>query len=248
MSVRQRFGRLGPGLKRMAVGVTAFLTTGFVISFFVGAPFLAGILGGLDTGIAWLFLVAVVVYLGYYSDDIGVGFLFVTLALLALSTLILPPWATAPFRPMSALLFDRTITVDPVHFAVLSVTGVIAYWAINTWLFGRGKRPAAVANRVRTNSESLVRQYAKIAATIAGFLVTAFFIVASQGGDVLGEAFTLLANAPVVSGYTATIIGYAGAFFTSVPIISAFGTTEFFVVMLVIGALAFGAKYSSALD
>lgn len=247
-SSRQRLGRLLPGLKNMAIGLLSFLTVGFVLSFFLGAPFLAGFLGGLDQALAWFVLVAVVVYIGWYSDDISAGFLFTSLAILGLLTLVLPTWVTAPFRPISALLFDRVIQIDPIHFAVLTAAGVIGYWSLKTWLFGRGKRPAAVANRVRTNSESLVRQYAKITATIGGFLVTTVFIFAGQFGDVFGEVFTLAAGAPVVGGYVATIAGYVAAFFTDLPFISQFGTGEFFVVMLAVFTIVVGAKYSNALD
>lgn len=247
-SAQTRVGRLLPGLKNMAIAVLSFLITGFVISFFIGAPFLAGFLGGLDQAVAWFLLVAAVVYIGWYSDDISAGFLFVSLALLGLSTLVLPTWATAPFRPLSAFLFGEVIQINPVHFAVLTGTGVIAYWALKTWLFGRGKRPAAVANRVRTNSESLVRQYAKIAATVAGFLVTAVFIFTGQFGDAFGELFTQAANSPVLNSFIATIVGYVAAFFTTLPFISEFGTAEFLVVMLALFAIGVGAKYSNALN
>lgn len=245
----QRLGRILPGMKRMAAAVLTFLGIGFAVGFLTGAPFIAGILGGLDQFLGWLVLVAVVAYFGYYTDDINVGFVFTFIALLALLSMVLPGWATQPFSFISELLFGTPdLGIDPVEFAVLSVSGVIAYWAVRTRLFGRGKRPAAVANTVRTNAQSLVRQYAKILGAIGGFAVTSVFLFGNQLGEVLGEVFTLAANSPMVGSYLAGIAGYFGAFFTGLPFISAFGPQEVFVVLVVLFLVAAGAKYSSAID
>ncbi|WP_254841136.1 hypothetical protein [Natronomonas marina] len=245
----QSVGRLIPGLKTMAAGVLSFLAVGFVISFFAGVPFIAGFWGGLDQAAAWVILIALVVYIGYYTDDINAGFIFVTLGLLALASLFLPSWATRPFAFVSELLFGTpSLGINRVHFAVLAVTGVILYWGVRARLFGRGKRPAAVTNRIRTNAESLTRQYAKIFAAVGGFLVTSVFLFANRGGEVLGEVFTLASNSPVVGSYLTAIVGYVGAFFTDWPLISQFGVTEFFVVLVALFLIATAAKYSSALD
>jgi len=62
------------------------------------------------------------------------------------------------------------------------------------------------------------------------------------------EVFTMVADAPVVGAYVASTVGYFGAFMSDWPMISRFGTTEFFLVMISLGLVAIGAKYSNALD
>lgn len=232
----------------MAAGVLSFLTVGFVLSVFTGAPFLAGYLGGLEQGIAWLLLVAGLAYVGYYTDEIGYGFIFITLALLGIISMFLPGWMTRPFAGISIFLFGQTLGIDPVEFAVLAVTAVLLYWMLRARLFGRGKKPAALANRARTNAESVVRQYAKIFGTILGFLAAVVFLFGRYTGESLGEVFGFAANSPVIGGYLATIIGYFGAFFTDWPLISSFGPEAFFLAMVVLFLIVVGATYSSALD
>jgi hypothetical protein len=243
-------GRTSDGLKMMASAVATFIATGFVISFFTGAPFIAGFWGGLDQFTAWLILIAAVTIFGYFTDDVSIGFVFTFIAILALGSMFLPGWATRPFSFISEALFDTpSLGIDPVEFAVLSIVGVIAFWAVRAKLFGRPETAGAVANRVRSKSESLVREYAKILAIIGGFVVTAFFLFASESlAGPLGELFTAVAGAPVVGAYVASIVGYFGAFMSDWPVISSFGTTEFFLILVALGIVAFGAKYSSALD
>jgi hypothetical protein len=234
----------------MASAVATFLATGFVISFFTGVPFIAGFWGGLDQFTAWLILVAAVVIFGYYSNDVSVGFVFTFIAIIALASMFLPEWVTRPFSFISEALFGTPrLGIDPVEFAVLSVVGVVAFWAVRAKLFGRPETAGAVTNRVRSKSESLVREYAKIISIIGGFVVTAFFLFAGESlAGPLGELFTAVSGAPVVGAYVAAVVGYFGAFLSEWPVISRFGTTEFFLVLVALGLVAFGAKYSSALD
>jgi len=242
-------GRSLPGLKMMASAVATFIATGFVISFFTGAPFIAGFWGGLDQFLAWVILIAAVTVFGYYSDDISAGFVFTFLALLALVSMFLPDWATQPFSFISELLFDTPrLGIDPVEFSVLTVVGVLAFWAVRIRLFGRSKRPAAVAAQMRIRAEALVRQYSKISRVLFGFFAAAFFLFASQGGELAGEVFTMVSDAPVVGAYVASTVGYFGALMSDWPFISRFGAAEFFLVIVVLGLVAIGAKYSSALD
>jgi len=237
------------GVKVAGSAVLSFLATGFVLSVFLGTPFLAGFWGGLDQFIGWVLLLAAVAYFGYYSDDTSVGFVFTFIAVLFLISSVLPDWLTQPFSFISELLFGTpTLGIDPVTFAVLATASVITFWAVRARLFGRGKRPSTVTNRVRVKSESLAREYAKMFSAIAGFAVTFIAIWSSQTGDVFGEIFTMAADVPVLSAYTASLAGYFGTFLADWPVISRFGQWEFFAIMLALFLIAVGAKYSSALD
>jgi len=237
------------GIITILSALATFIGVGFAISLFTGAPFIAGFWGGLDQFAAWAVLLAVVAFFGYYSDDISVGFVFTFLAILALVATVVPGWVTQPFSFISELLFGTPqLGIDPVELAVLSVAGVLAFWAVRIRLFGRSKKPGAVAAQMRVRAEAVVRQYAKISRVSLGFLVAAFFLFASAGADVLGETFGFVADAPVVGAYVASTAAYVGAFFSDVPVISRFGPAEYLVLLVAAGLIAVGAKYTNAID
>ena len=243
------FGGLLPGIKTVAAGVTTFIATGFLLSLITGVQFLAGFWGGLDQFIAWAILIAAVVYFSYAADGVNTGFVFTFIALLAVASIFLPEWLTSPFSFVSEALFGTpSLGIDPVELAVLLGASTLVYWFIRIRLFRKTKRPAAVVNQVETRAEAVVRQYAKIGKVIAGFGIAGFFLFASAGGDSIGELFTAVADAPLVGAYVASSVGYFGAFMSDWPVISRFGTTEFFLVMVALGLVAIGAKYSNALD
>jgi len=240
---------ISDGLKKMVAAVATFIVTGFVISFFTGAPFIAGFWGGLDQFVAWAVFIGAIVYFAWYADGVNTGFVISFIAILAVVSEFLPSWLTEPFSFISEALFGTpNLGIDRVELAVLLVATLFAYWFVRIRLFSRSKRPGAVANQVRTRAEAVVRQYAKISRVSLGFLVAAFFLFASAGADVLGETFGFVADAPVVGAYVASTAAYVGAFFSDAPVISQFGPAEYLVLLVAFGLIAVGAKYTNALD
>lgn len=243
------FGDVVSPLKIIAAGVASFIATGFLLSLITGTPFLSGFWGGLDQFLVWAVIIGAVVYLSIYADNLNTGFLFTLIATFAVASIFLPDWLTQPFSFISEFLFGTpTLGIDPIALAVLLVATTLLFWAIRIKVFRQPKQPKSLVNQMRTQADRLVRNYAKIARALVLFFVTGFFLFASQGGEAIGEVFTMVADAPVVGAYVASTVGYFGAFMSDWPMISRFGTTEFFLVMISLGLVAIGAKYSNALD
>jgi len=242
-------GGLASGLRSILTALASFFVTGAVVSLFAGGPLVAGVFGGLDQAIFWGVLLAAVAYIGYFSDDMSIAFALTFVAVLLLLSTILPGWLTEPFGFISEGLFGTPdLGLDPVRFAVLAVAAVIVYWAVTIRLFGRGKRPGAVASQARQNAESLSRQYAKIARVTAGFLVAFVFIFSGAGGEFLGEVFGFVSGAPVVSGYAATLLGGFGTFVAGLPVLGSLTAIQFGFAALAVFALVVGMKYTDVLD
>jgi len=243
------FGDAVSPLKVIAAGVASFIATGFLLSLITGTPFLSGFWGSSNQFIVWAVIIAALVYSGYASDMVNTGFLLTFIALLAVASIFLPDWLTSPFSGISEFLFGTSsLGIDPIELAVLLGATTVLFWAVRIKVLRQPNRPKSLVNQVRTQADALVRQYAKISRIVAVFFVTGFFLFASQGGEAIGEVFTMVADAPVVGAYVASAVGYFGAFMSDWPVISRFGTTEFFLVMIALGLVAIGAKYSNALD
>jgi ABC-type antimicrobial peptide transport system permease subunit len=75
-------GNLKNGLTAILSAIASFFVVGFVISLFVGGPFLAGIFGGLDQAIFWAVLLFAVAYVGYFTDNISIAFVLTAAAAL----------------------------------------------------------------------------------------------------------------------------------------------------------------------
>lgn len=245
MSSADRAENISEGIGVMLSAVATFVGILIVVGFFTAGPIFAGILGGLDSAVAWTVVVAAVAYIGARTDDLSVGFIFTFIAILLLLTEVLPTWLTRPFAFISQSLLGRTLgDVDPVYFAVLVGATVLLYWIVTIRLFGRGKKPSTVTKRVRVKSEQLTREYAKITQIIAAFAISFVVIFAAQGGELLGELSGALAGAPVVSGYAATLVGGFGAFVAGWPVIGGLDPTLFGLISVGVFILAVGVKYN----
>lgn len=217
----------------------------FVVGIFAGGPIFAGIFGGLDQMLAWTVLLGAVAYVGYQTDEFGVGFTFTLFAILFLATPVLPNWLTQPFAFISeALLGMQFSTLDSVTMAVLLTATLIAYWAFDIRARGRAKRPGAIAGRMQVRVTTLANQYAKLSRVA---VVTAFgvgFIFADQLGMVFGELIRMLGGQPVVSGYAGTLLAGFGSFVAGWPILGSLSAAQFGVLALIVFIIVVGAKYN----
>lgn len=240
---------IGGGLRIALTVVGSFMAVSLFLSFLTDVSLLDGLFSGVDRGVYWGILIVGVVLFGYYADGISVGFAFTFVAALFLVGAIAPAWLVEPFAFIPEALFGTTsLGIDPVTFAVLAVATVLLYWAISIRLWGRGKKPAAVTNQMRKNAQSLVRQYAKIAATVAGFFAATLFIVGGQGGNFLGEVFMFMSNAPVVSTYATTLVAGFGTFVEGWPVLGGLTATQFGLIAVALFLLGVAMKYTGVLD
>jgi hypothetical protein len=195
----------------IASAIATLAVVVFVVGFFTGTPLVAAVFGDAYAAAGWAGLLALVAYIGYYSDEFSIGFGLTTIALLLLLTQVLPGWATRPFAFVTEALLGIQLTqeADPVYFAVLTGAVVVLYWAFSVRLFGRGKQPSTVAERVRIKARKLVTEYVSITRVVFAFAFGATAIALRGAGDLAAEVTSLVADAPVVaSNFIAGLGGY----------------------------------------
>lgn len=240
---------LGGGLKLIASAIATFTVVAFVIGFFTTGPIIAGIFGGLDSAVAWAVLLGAVAYIGYYTDELSIGFMLTFVAALLFISQFLPDWLTQPFAFIGDTLLGRAVTqLDPVRFGVIVIATVVVYWIVKVRLFGRGKKPSTVTKRVRSNAVRLVREYATVSRLVFGFAFATVFVFGSEAGAALGEVWTLVSQAPVVSGYAATLAGGWGTFVADVPVLGDLSAVQFGVLAVLVFALVVGVRYQEEGD
>lgn len=240
---------LTDGLSLILSAIATFVVVVFVVGFFTTGPIIAGIFGGLDSAVAWMLLLGAVAYVGYYTDDLSIAFGLSSVAVLLFISGFLPDWVTQPFAFISTTLLGRTFTqIDPVRFGVLVAATVVLYWIVKVRLTGRAKKPSTVVKRVRVNATRLVREYFTIGRLAFGFGAAVVFLAGSEAGAGLGEVWHFVEQAPVVSGYAATLAAGWGTFIGNVPVLGGLSAMQFGVIALAVFALVVGVKYTEEGD
>lgn len=240
---------LARGLRLIISGLATMVTVALALSLLVGGPLFAGIFGGLESGVAWLVLLAAVAYVGYYSDQLSFPFTLSFVAVLLLLTTVLPPWLTEPFAFITdSLIGEQLADIDPVRFAVLAGATIIMYWSVTTRLFGRGKKPSAVGGRVQSRTIELAREYAKLGRIAFVIMFSVVFIFAGQLGDVFGELFGLVSGAPVVSTYATTLFAGFGSFVADWPVIGGLSAEQFGLIAVALFIIGVSIKYTGVID
>jgi len=243
MSQTESSGLLN-GLRLIGTAVATFIVVAALISLFVGTPVLAGFFLGLENALFWIALVAGLVWLGYRTDEFSIGFVVLTIGFVIVVSGFLPDVLTRPFAFISEWAFGTQLSaLDRVEFFILSVATVVGLWAVDIRVNGRGKTARGVAGQLENRFKTVVTQYRKVLASAATIILLFAAGAAGLFGDIAGEATRFLAQAPVASGFGATLAGYYYNHIAGIPIVGSVGPWVFFGVAAGAFVLAIGAKY-----
>lgn|GEM_PF-1939661 len=140
--------------------------------------------------------------------------------------------------------------LDALQVLFLVTVAIVLYWVVMIRA-GSGARTAeSVAERLENRVEGLFETYITIGRIAASVGVAVLYYLFSEGGVLAGEIGGYLSNAPLVASNIVTgILGYLSLggsipYLDSIPLLGSLAAGEFAVLVILILALAAGAKYS----
>ncbi|MFC7077868.1 hypothetical protein [Haloarcula halophila] len=216
MSASEGASTLRDNIVSAISGLIPFLAAAAVLA--AGGAGVGGLFGlsRIQTAVVLAIVVTLMYVVVRSESELSIPFLITLVAaLVAVYQFILPAVIKSAFQPVFSALGLNPGAVDAIQFVVLSIAGVLVYWAVQirtqkrnassvaTAMFGsgRGERKGVVTK--------LVDDYLTIGRLLVTFSLAGVALIAREGGEVAAIAGDFVADAPLVATNVVTgLLGY----------------------------------------
>ena len=217
MSAREGAETAGSNLVGAISGLLPFILTGmFLVAG--GAIGFNGLFGysPLQIGVALSAFVVAMYVVVRSQSELSLPFLITSVAaLVAIYQFVLPAVIKTAFQPVFGALGLNPGAVDAVRFIVLSIAGVLVFWAIKLRTDKRDAESVATAMFGSGRGETkgvvtkLVEDYVTIGRLVVTFGLAGVALLAREGGEVAAIAGDFVGDAPLVAtNFVTGILGY----------------------------------------
>lgn len=185
--------------------------------------------------------------IGEVSVPFGVSLVAVVVVLVEY---VLPEAIASRLPDVGALIGFPTGQFDALKLFITAMLAILLIWIVQIRVSGRAVKPTTITKRVRTKFEKLVDTYVTMARLVAGFGLTAIFLVFRESGQLAGEAGATLGDVPFVTSSFASAISGFLALGGELPVVGGWDFLNgispgaWAVLMLITIGLAAGVKYN----
>lgn len=208
----------------------------------------AGSFVGWGTAVGIAVALAVLSYIVGRGGKISVPFVLITVGILANVAGFLPASVVGAFTPFVDAISRTTGlnlgSISPLRLLIYAVTATLVIWVVSIRAFGRAKKPETIAKRVRSRAERLFDTYVTIGRIGIAFGFSMVLIIFANGGELAGEAGSMIAEAPLVASNVATLVAGWFTFVDPIPVLGSLTPLQFWtgvgVIILAAAAVRYG--------